>query len=202
MAVQGIQFQTWKQNDKTNTLNARLFNGAVSFTVFPRERQPGAPSKPLIKINFDQAGVGIQNFFKIADAVKKGTLGTKMPLARTQYDMQTRTRKNVWVITLEKDQEMCYRLTLTDCVTNASFSFIISNSASFQTGNEPVSKAELSAQGLENLLDWMRLAKMYAPMTSEPFKPGQRPGAGGGVQRPAAPSNGGMADTSGDDMPF
>lgn len=202
MATQNLNFRSWKQNDKANSLNARLYNGAVAFTVFPKEKAPGASNKPLLSVKFDQDGIGIQNFFKIADMVKKGTIGTKVPMTRTQWDMATKTRKTIWVLTLEKDQEMCYRITLTDCATNATFSFPITNSASFQYGNEPVNKAELSAMGLENLLDWMRLAKMYAPQTIIPPDQlrGGRP-SGGGYQAPvaAAPA---AAAPSDETMPF
>lgn len=203
-ALNELVFENFSLNDKQNTLNVRLYNGAIGFSVFPRERVPGAPSKPLLGIQLDRKGQAYAGLMRIIDTVSKGPLGTKVPMTKTEFNPQTRSRNPVWTISFEKDSDMVYWISLTDIKTNASFRFQISASQSYTVGNEPPSKADLSSLALSMLVEWLKKANMYAPMTAN--KPGPR-GPGGG-QRPAygAPAApvAAMPAAGGDDetMPF
>lgn len=196
-ALDNLVFRNYTISDKQNTLNVRLFNGAISFSVFPRERLPGA-NKPLLSANLDQGGQGYAGLMQMIETVTKGPLGTKVPMSRTEFSPQTKTRSIAWTISLEKDSDMCYWITLTDAKTNASFRFPFKASSSFTIGNEPPSKADLSSLGLKMFTMWLKQAQKYAPMTAN--KPQPR---GGGYNRggaPAAPASAPAADP--DDLPF
>lgn len=198
-ALDNLVFRNYTLNDKQHTLNARLFNGAIGFSVFPRERLPGA-NKPLLSIQLDQAGQGYLGLLKLIDMVTKGPLGTKVPMSKTDFNRQTNTRSTAWTISLEKDSDMCYWITLTDAKTNASFRFAFKASSSFTIGNEPPSKADMSSLGLNMFGSWLKQAQKYAPMTAnKPMAKGQ-----GGFQRgggaPAAVPAAGSGDP--DDLPF
>ena len=43
-ALDNLVFRNYTLSDKQHTLNARLFNGAIGFSVFPRDRIPGSPA--------------------------------------------------------------------------------------------------------------------------------------------------------------
>jgi len=204
-ALDNLVFDNFSMSDKQNTLNVRLFNGAIGFSVFPKERIPGA-NKPLLGIQLDRKGQAFAGLMRIIDTVTKGSLGTKVPMTHTEFNPQTRTRSPVWTISLEKDSDMVYWIALTNIKTNASFRFQIMASQAYTIGNEPPSKADLSSLGLSMLVTWLKQAQQYAPLTAN--KPGPR-GPGGMPQRggygaPAAPVPAAAPAAGGDDenMPF
>lgn len=196
-ALNDLVFKNWSVSDKTNTLNVRLFRGIIGFSVFPKDRVPGQ-NQPLATCNLDEKGEGVESLLDVIDQVIKSPLGTKIPLSRTKYDPQSRTRNNIWVITFEKDQDMCYWITLTDCTKNASFRFPISISQNFTYGNDPISKAQRSATGMKVLKRWLNTAIQYAPATAE--KAGPRGVGGPRPSAPAAAPAAGGGDP--DDIPF
>lgn len=198
-ALDNLVFDNFTLSDKQNTLNVRLFDGAIRFAVFPKERVPGN-NKPLLSISFDRKGQAYAGLMKVIDMATKGPLGTKVPMTRTEYNIQTRQRTPQWTITIEKDSDMCYWITLTVVKTNASFRFPIMASQSYTIGNEPASKAEYSALGLNMLVAWLKLAQRYAPLTAE--KPGARGQGRSGFS--GAPKAGQPAAQSVDpeDIPF
>lgn len=177
-ALNELVFENFSVSDKTNTLNAQLWNGAIGFTVFSKDRSGGGG--PLLRINLDRKGHGYVKIMEVISELEKSPLGKKIPISKTEWDPQTRQRKNVWVISLEKDAEMVYKITLTDCRTNASFTFPITSSQSIISGSEPPNKAILSATGMNMFKAWLQQAHMYAPLTAN--KPQFNKGGG---QRPA-----------------
>ena len=199
-AMNDLVFKNWSVSDKTNTLNVRLFRGVIGFSVFPKQRVPGN-NQPLCSCNLDERGEGYEALLDVIDQVLKAPLGTKIPMSRTKFEPQTRQRTTAWVISFEKDQDMCYWITLTDCEKNASFKFPISISQSFTYGNDAANKAQRSATGMRSLLRWLKNAYHYAPLTAEKAGPrgagGPRPAAS--TPAPAAPAAGGGYS---DDIPF
>jgi len=197
-ALDNLVFRNYTLSDKQNTLNVRLFNGAISFSVFPRERLPGA-NKPLLSASLDQGGQGYIGLTNAIEMVSKGPLGTKVPMSKTEFNPQTKTRSIAWTISLEKDSDMCYWITLTDARTNASFRFAFKASSSFTVGNEPPSKADISSLGLKMFSMWLRQAQKYAPMTANKPQPKGQGGYGRGAQVAPAVVSGGDPDET---MPF
>lgn len=198
-ALNDLVFKNWSTSDKANTLNVRLFKGIIGFSVFPKERVPGN-NQPLASCNLDEKGEGYEALIDVIEQVLKSPLGTKIPMSRTKFNPQTRQRTTSWVISFEKDQDMCYWITLTDCEKNASFRFPITISQTFTYGSDPLTKAQRSATGMKMLLHWLKKADQYAPLTAE--KAGPR-GVGG--QRSPMPSQvSAPAVSSGDpdDIPF
>ena len=198
-ALNDLVFKNWSVSDKTNTLNVRLFRGVIGFSVFPKERVPGN-NQPLASCNLDEKGEGYEALLDVIEQILKAPLGTKIPMSRTKFNPQTRQRTTTWVISFEKDQDMCYWITLTDCEKNASFRFPITISQAFTYGNDPISKAQRSATGMRAFVRWLKKADQYAPMTAE--KAGPR-GAGG--PRPMAPAPTAAPAAGGgdpDDIPF
>lgn len=177
-----VRFPNWTAQDRQYSLSARLYNGAVSFSVFPRDRNAGRD--PLARLALDKDGVALDRLIGMIDEIGKAPLGQKIPMTRTKYDPQSKTRSNQWVITLAKDNDMCYSITVTDAEKNATFTLPITVPQSILTGNEPPSKSELSARGMRLFKKWLLRAEEYAPMTVE--KPnfggarGPRPAGGGG----------------------
>lgn len=177
------KFPNWQAQDRTNSMSARLFNGSVGFSVFPRDRNAGR--EPVLRISFDKDGVALQSLIDMIDAIGKAPLGQKMQMSRTQYDPQTKTRKTLWVLALEKDSEMCYHITITEVATNKMCKMPITVSQSVLVGSEQPSKSELSARGMKLFKKWLVRAEQFAPLTIDPTRQfgggGQRPGA----QRPS-----------------
>ena len=204
-----LRFPNWSASDRQNTLTARLYNGSVGFTVFPRDRNAGR--EPLLRISFDRDGVALDSLLSMIDAIGKAPLGQKVSMSRTKYNPQTKTRSNMWVLTLGKDSDMCYSITITDAEKNVTFTFPIMLSQSILVGAEPPSKSELSSHAMKMFKKWLLRAEEYTPMTVEkPNFGGNRGGAprptGSGYQPqnriPANPAVAPSVAADSDDLPF
>lgn len=173
------KYPTWSISDRQNKLTASLFNGGVSFAVYPRDRNAGRDA--IVRISLDKDGGGLVGLLDIIDQIGKAPLGQKVPMSRTQFDPATKTRKNLWVITIGKDNDMVYSITLTDCTTQKTVSMPIIASQSITIGNDPPSKSSLSALGMKLFKRWLIRAENNAPLTVDPDRQfGNRGGNGGG----------------------
>ncbi len=201
-ALKDLVFRSWSVSDRQNTLQAQLWNGTIGFAVFPRDRSQGG--RPLLKINLDQNDVGYIGLMSIIEKLKGSPLSTKIPMSRTEFNPQTKTRSNAWVITFEKDPDMIYKITLTDCKTNTTFTFPITVSQSIVIGSDPVDKAKQSALGLAVFKNWLERAHDYAPMTAERGQFGGNRGQGGGRPgpTPAAAAVAPSVENDPEDLPF
>lgn len=193
-ALPELNFKNYTLNSKEFSLQGRIFNGAIRFSVFPRQRVPGN-NKPVLSINFDASNQAYVMLMSNIDQVRKSTTALKLPLVRNQFNPQTKTRSLEWVFTVEKDAELCYKITITDARTNVSHSFNVTASSNFSNGTDAApDKMKQSTIGLEMFIQWLKLAFEYAPLTADKGVPGQR--GGGGAPRPAP------AAAPVDDMPF
>lgn len=206
------KYPSWSISDRQYKLTAQMFNGILGFSVYPRDRNAGRDA--IIRINFDKDGAGMTGFLDVIDQIAKAPLGQKIPFSRTQFDMATKTRKTMWVITLSKDNDMNYSITLTDCATQKTVTMPITASQSFTIGNEPPSKATLSAMGMRIFKRWLTRADSDVAFTVDPERQfgggngnggGNRPQNGGGYsQQPRTPSAPAISPTMEPDesMPF
>ena len=48
-AFENLEFPNWSTKTKEHSLTARIYNGAISFTVWPKERGASGIIKKLIK---------------------------------------------------------------------------------------------------------------------------------------------------------
>lgn len=208
MAAVIKKFPNWSASDRQNTLTGRLYNGMLGFTVFPRDRNAGR--EPLLRISFDKDGVGIEGLLELIDKIGKAPLGQKMQMSRTQFDPQTKTRNTQWVLALEKDNDMCYFITITDVAKNATYRFPITTSQSILVGAEPPTKSDLSSRGMRLFKKWLLRAEQDAPFTIDPDaqfggKGGSRPAGGGYGGAPRTPTAAAVApsvSSDAEDVPF
>lgn len=184
-AFENLEFPQWSAKTKEHTLTGRIFNGAISFTVWPKERGASG-GKPLASVTFDKGGQGYLSIMKLIAEISKAPLGTKMPMSKTNYNFQTKQVSNVWVLTMEKDSEMCWWITISDCEKGGGtpYRFPIMAPRTILIGSEPPSKAGQSDMGIHMFKNWLTEANHYAPTTANKQQFGKG-GQGGGYQRPA-----------------
>ena len=203
-AFENLEFPNWSTKTKEHTLNARIYNGAISFTVWPNDRSQGG-GKPLASISWDKGGQGFVGFQKVYSDLVKSPLGTKIPMSRTKYNPQTRQVSNIWMMTFEKDQEMCYWVTLTDCEKGGTpYRFPIMAPKSILIGSEPPTKSGQSDMGMQIFVNWLKKADHYAPTTAN--KPTFGKGGGQGPRPGATPAAAAVSPSVASDpesnMPF
>jgi hypothetical protein len=213
MALQGFEAPPFKLRGKENTLTCSLNKGTIGLSVF-RNGAKGADAR-VLTIRFDQNNAAYLQLCDVVEFVRKAPLGARKSLGRREYDMNAKRFNDLWNITIEKDQEMCYKIILTDVKTGASATFPFKAPSGITSGDEN-NKAEGSALGLRSFMSWMRSAYDLRFFSYEKFVPGQngggRPGGYGGAPRPsysapvgstqatAAPAAAVAADP--DDLPF
>lgn len=189
MAIQGFEAPPYKVRGKESTLTCSLTKGVISLSVFKNGAR-GADAR-VLSIRFDQNNAAYLQMCDVVDFVKKSTLGTRKSLWRREYDMNAKRFNDIWNITFEKDQEMCYKICLTDSKTGASATFPFRAPGGIGSGDEN-NKAEASALGLRAFMSWMRTAYDNRFFSHEKFVPGQNGGNRGGYGSPK-PSYGGGA---------
>ena len=209
MAIQGFEAPPYKIRSKDNTLSCTLNKGVISMSVF-RNGGHGADAR-VLSIRFDPNNAAYLQMCDVVDFVKKAALGSRKSVSRREFDPNAKRYNDIWNITFEKDQEMCYKISLTDVKTGASATFTFKAPSGIASGDEN-NKAEGSALGLRAFMSWMRTAYDNRFLSYEKFVPGQRGngqprgGYGGGsapagtTQATAAPAASVVSDP--DDMPF
>ena len=215
-----IRFPDWAVADRQagQTLILGLYDGKIYIRVRGRGGDKNTP--PLFMKKLDRPSM-FRKFRKMCEKILTCPPETKLPCKFPTYDIQSKQEKLLWVLVLEKDSKMCYRIHLTDAQNGGrTYTFALNGSRSMQIGSEPMSESDRSADMLQDLIDWLNLAHHWYPATIKPFDPNaQRGGRGnfrggnrgtgnsGGYQQrnnnpppPAAPSS--EFASNPDDLPF
>lgn len=202
--AQDCKLRDWSQQDRQagRTIAFGLWNGKISIQVYNNQDM----KNKLFRRNFDECEILLIE--KLINKIMAGSPESKQSIQFQKYDFQSKQFKMEAVFEFGKDSKQVYHVTVTDCVKQQSFTFVIKARATMTMGSEPLNDANLSALKVEALKDWIASAKICAPFTVQPIDPnkqrggyGNRGGGGGGYQAPAqqAPVGGG---DGGGDLPF
>ena len=181
MALQGFEMPTYKVRGKENTLNVSVNKGIIGFTVFRNNAR--GPEARLLSVRFDQNNAAYLQLCGVVDFVRKSTLGTRKSITRREFDPASKRYNDLWNITFEKDNEMCYKITLTDNKTGASATFPFRAPSGIVSGDEN-NKAEGSSLGLAAFMSYMKSAYDLRFLTYEKPSFGNN-NRGGGAPRPS-----------------
>ena len=192
-----IRFPDWAVMDRQagQTLILGLYDGKVYVRVRGRGGDKNAP--PLFLKKLDRASL-FRKIKKMAEKLLTCPPETKLPCKFTTFDMQSKQRKLVWVLVLEKDAKMCYRIHLTDASNGGrTFTFALNGSQSVQIGSDPMSEADCSADMLQDLIDWFTQVQRWYIATIKPYDPNAQRGGRGNFQRGGNRPTGGYQPRNG-----
>lgn len=198
--VEGMKITSWRQEDRQSkkTLEVGMWNGRVSVRAY----ESGNFKNSSFNRNLNDTEVILME--KAIGKVISGSPETKQSISFQKYDFNSKQFRIAAVITIEKDAKQMYRISLTDCQTQVTTSFVLKAPATASFGNEPLDDRNLSALKLESLKDWLTSSRVWAPFTYVPPKDGQgggrRGGGGYGGGAPAAAPAASSNDS--DDLPF
>lgn len=201
--VEGMKVTSWRQEDRQSkkTLDFNMWNGRVSIQAY----ESGNLRNKSFNHNLNDTELILVE--KAIAKVIAGSPETKQSINFSKYDFNSKQFRLDGVFTIEKDSKQLYRITLTDCKTQNTVSFVLKAPATATLGPDPLSDSNLSSLKLESLKAWLINAKIWAPFTFVPQQNngGRRGGGngggngGGGYSQPS-----GAAAPSGDsdDLPF
>ena len=187
---------SWRQDDRQSkkTLEVGMWNGRVSVRAY----ESGNFRNSSFNRNLVDTEVILLE--KAISKVMSGSPETKQSIPFKKYDFNSKQFRVVAVITVEKDAKQLYRISLTDCQTQVTTSFVLKAPATASFGDEPLDDRNLSALKMESLKNWLTSSRIWSPFTYMPPKDGQggnRRGGGGGVsEASSAPAE------SDSDLPF
>lgn len=201
-----VKVKDWVQKDRNSgkTLAFGLWNGRVSIQVYDSANMK---NKNFRRNLSEDELVLIE---KVINKVIAGSPETKLSCQFQEYDRNSKQFRIKAVIAIEKDSKQVYRMSLTDCDTNQTFTFSLKSPATMTSGNEPLNDGNLSSIKIETLKHWFTSARIWAPATIQPLDPNRRAGGGGykaGGSGYSAPAGGGAPAPSGvesdsDNLPF
>lgn len=197
--VEGMKIISWRQEDRQSkkTLEVGMWNGRVSVRAY----EAGNFKNTSFNRNLNDTEVILLE--KAIGKVIAGSPETKQSISFQKYDFNSKQFRIAAVITIEKDAKQLYRISLTDCQTQATTSFVLKAPATATFGNESLDDRNLSALKLESLKDWLTSSRVWAPFTYVPPKDGQgggrRGGGGYGGGTPSAQSTPAQDDEA---LPF
>lgn len=199
-----VKLRDWTQRDRQANRNIAfsLWNGRISINVY----NDGNMANKLFRRNINDEELILIG--KVIDKVVNGSPETKCSVQFQAYDRQSKQFRAETVFSFEKDSKQLYKISVTDCTKQQTFTFTLKASAAMSMGNEPFSEANLSAIKLESLKEWITSAKIWGPATYVPFdrnKQGNRGGNGGGNYNRQPSNGGGTAEAAVNDddaLPF
>ena len=200
--VEGMKVTGWRQEDRQakKTLEFGMWNGRVTVQAY----ESGNFRNKSFNHNLSDTELILVE--KAIAKVMAGSPESKQSINFSKYDFNSKQFRLNGVFTFEKDSKQLYRITLTDCTTQTTVSFVLKAPATATLGPDPLSDSNLSALKVESLKAWLTSSKIWAPFTFVPQQNGQggRRGGGnggqGGGQSYQQPSNPNASDDS--DLPF
>lgn len=201
-----VRVRDWTQKDRQSnqTLAFGLWNGKISIQVYDSNNM----SNKMFRRNLADGELVLIE--KVINKVVGGSPETKISCQFQKYDPQSHQYRVEAVFAFEKDSKQCYRIHITDCTKNQTYSFTLKESATMTMGNDPLKDDNLSSLKLETLKNWFVNARIWAPATVQPIDKSKfRNGGGGGGYGNrngggGAPSNDGAGGYGGggDNLPF
>jgi len=189
--VEGMRVQDWRQNDRQagKTLAFTMWNSRVRLQVYDTKN---VKDKQFNKSLTEDDLVLIEKYIA---KVQAASPEQKFSIQFNSYDRNSKQYRLSEVLTIEKDSKQQYKISVTDCAKNTTFTFTLRSPATVTVGSEPLNDGMLSALKLDTLKDWITGAKIWAPFTFQPMQNGN-----GGYR---SGNGGGAAVASGDgDLPF
>lgn len=202
MAVQGFEVPGFSIQSKENSLRCTVNRGVINMAVFRRD-QRGAPA---VRITFDQSHAAYVQLLDAIGEVIKAPLNSKQSCGRHRFDPTTKRFIDLWNITIEKDSEMVYKITLTDIEHGgASATFVFRAIGGVFGGADPSNKSKDSLLGIKTFVNWLKMADSMRSLSYEKFDPNNRRGgsnSGNGGSAPAAAAVAPAVASDPDDLPF
>lgn len=202
MAVQGFEVPGFSIQSKENSLRCTVNRGVINMAVFRRD-QRGAPA---VRITFDQSHAAYVQLLDAIGEVIKAPLNSKQSCGRHRFDPTTKRFIDLWNITIEKDSEMVYKITLTDIEHGgASATFVFRAIGGVFGGADPSNKSKDSLLGIKTFVNWLKMADSMRSLSYEKFDPNNRRGggnSGNGGSAPVAAAVAPAVASDPDDLPF
>ena len=191
--LEGVKLNDWKQSDRQSnrTLAFNLYNGRICIQAFDTQNMK---NKLFRKTLTDEE---LEMIEKMITKVINGSPETKCSVQFQTYDKASKQFRIESVFAFEKDSRQLYKISVTDCTKQQTYTFTLKARATMTMGNEPLNDANLSSIKVETLKAWITSAKIWAPATVIPLNQlrggnggSNYKGTGNGGSTPAAaPSN-------------
>lgn len=197
--LEGIKVNDWKQVDRqaNRTLAFNLYNGRVCIQAFDTQNMK---NKLFRKSLTDEE---LEMIEKMITKVVNGSPETKCSIQFQSYDKASKQFRIESVFSFEKDSRQLYKISVTDCIKQQTYTFTLKARATMTMGNEPLNDAHLSSIKVETLKTWFTSAKIWGPATVIPLNQ-MRGGSGGssykGTGNGGAPAAAPMNDD--ESLPF
>lgn len=189
-----LKFDDWtiRDNQTGNTFSIHLYDGRYMFFV-----RSGDRSQRGFLFNKRVNRYQMTFIRRLIEKIMSASPETKTAAKFQSFDKMSKQNKLEWVLTIEKDSKNCFRLHLTDVVSNQTFVFAVRGQNSIVIGNDVLDEATRSAAMMADLLQWLDVAKYYLPIMKLPFDPSKaRGGNGGGNWNRGGNGGGGFAGRS------